>query len=50
VLLFKAQHAGEPKNVADFAGALPLFDDAQRGWLAHALSTALPGHPWLTEL
>lgn len=46
VLLFKAKHSAEPKNQADFAGTLPLLDDAAAGWLSWALARVHPGHPW----
>jgi hypothetical protein len=35
---------------ADFAAALPLLDPLGRQWLADALNTTSPGHPWLTRL
>lgn len=50
VLLFKAKHAAEPKNQADFAGALPLLDGAAAGWLEWALARVHPGHAWLSAL
>lgn len=49
VLLFKAKH-DQPKDNADFAGALPLLDSARRRWLADALQSVHPGHHWLAEL
>jgi hypothetical protein len=49
VLLFKAKHR-RPKDEADFAGTLPRLNPAQRSWLAAALVTAHPSHPWLTQL
>ena len=50
VLLFKAKHSAEPKNQADFAGALPLLDAAAAGWLRWALARVHPGHAWLSAL
>ncbi len=49
VLLFKARHA-RPKDEADLAVLLPRLDAAQRGWLAAALGTAHPGHPWIERV
>ena len=49
VLLFKAQHADEPKNIVDLAGALPLLDEAQHAWLTRTLSLVHPEHPWLAR-
>ena len=48
VLLFKAKHSAEPKNQADFAGALPLLGDRAAGWLRWALARVHPGHPWIS--
>jgi len=50
VLLFKAKHSAEPKNQADFAGALPLLSDSAAGWLRWALARVHPGHAWLSAL
>ncbi len=50
VLLFKAKHAHEAKNEADFAAALPRLDRARREWLRDALERVHPGHAWLGEL
>jgi Aminoglycoside-2''-adenylyltransferase len=50
VLLFTAKHAVEPKNQADFAGALPLLDPAAVGWLRWALARVHPGHSWIAAL
>jgi fructose-1,6-bisphosphatase/inositol monophosphatase family enzyme len=50
ILLFKAKHAGEEKNQADFADAVPRLDDARRAWLREALERVHPGHKWLEEL
>jgi hypothetical protein len=49
VLLFKAK-AARPKDVDDFERALPHLDPAQRDWLADALATVHPGHPWIAVL
>lgn len=49
VLLFKAHHL-RGKDQADFAAVLPALEPAARHWLADALSTVEPGHPWLTVL
>jgi hypothetical protein len=50
VLLFKAKHAHQEKNKADFAAALPALDGARREWLRDALERVHPGHAWLGEL
>jgi Aminoglycoside-2''-adenylyltransferase len=50
VLLFKAKHAGEPKNQADFEAALPRLDARRREWLRAALERVHPGHAWLAQL
>jgi hypothetical protein len=50
VLFFKAKHAAEPKNQADFAATLPRLEPARREWLRAALERVHPGHPWLAEL
>jgi hypothetical protein len=50
VLLFKAKHAGEAKNRADFDAALPRLDEPRREWLRGALERVHPGHEWLDEL
>lgn len=50
VLLFKAKHSAEPKNQADFAGALPLLEPDAVGWLRWALARVHPGHPWIAAL
>lgn len=48
-LLFKAKWT-RPKDEADLVGTLPLLTADQRSWLAWALETAHPNHPWLTRL
>jgi len=50
VLLFKAKHAAEPKNQADFAGTLPRLEPGAVGWLRWALRRVHPGHAWLAAL
>jgi hypothetical protein len=50
VLLFKAKHSAEPKNQADFAGALPVLGGGAAGWLGWALARVHPGHAWLSAL
>ena len=50
ILLFKAKHAAQEKNQADFADALPRLDAARREWLRDALELVHPGHEWLTLL
>ena len=50
VLLFKAKHAAEPKNQADFDGVLPLLDAAAVGWLRWALARVHPGHEWISAV
>ena len=49
-LLFKAKHAAEAKNEADFAGAAPLLAREERKWLRAALGRVHPGHEWLERL
>lgn len=49
VLLFKAKHA-RPKDDADLAAVLPLFEPERRRWLAKALELVHPGHRWLDAL
>ena len=48
-LLYKSKGL-RPKDEADFAAVLPVLDAAQRGWLADALMTVSPSHPWLARL
>lgn len=50
VLLFKAKHADEDKNQADFAATAPRLDPEGRRWLHNALERVHPGHAWLAEL
>ena len=49
VLLFKAKHC-LPKDLRDFAGALPVISPASREWLAAALRQVHPDHTWLASL
>lgn len=46
VLMGKAKHR-RPKDEADLVTLLPTLDLAARRWLAAALSTVHPGHPWI---
>ncbi|MGH7764219.1 MAG: nucleotidyltransferase domain-containing protein, partial [Candidatus Dormibacteraceae bacterium] len=48
-LLFKARSM-RPKDVQDFAGALPLLDATSREWLVTALTLVHPGHEWISRL
>jgi Aminoglycoside-2''-adenylyltransferase len=50
VLLFKAKHAQEQKNQADFEATLPLLDSTRVEWLRDALERVHPGHRWLEAL
>jgi hypothetical protein len=49
-LLYKAKRPPRPKDEADFAAALPLLGDEGRRWLAAALATYDPAHPWRSRL
>lgn len=50
-LLYKSPSAHRvPKNVLDFENCLPCLDETQRRWLAYALHTCEPGHPWIARL
>ncbi len=49
VLLFKAK-AARDKDLADFALAAPRLAPDARDWLAGALRTLHPGHPWIDRL
>lgn len=48
-LLYKAKDT-RPKDEADFAVAAPLLTIGERAWLAAALATTHPEHPWLALL
>jgi hypothetical protein len=50
VLLYKAKHAQDAKNRADFDAVVPLIEPARRRWLAQALQAVHPGHVWIREL
>lgn len=50
VLLFKAKHAAEAKNQADFEETLPRLGGPRREWLRDALARVHPGHEWLARL
>jgi hypothetical protein len=50
VLLFKARHAQQEKNQADFEATLPRLDRERRTWLHDALARVHPGHAWLGAL
>ncbi len=49
VLLFKAKAARE-KDQEDFSNVAPRLSSAARDWLAIALQTTHPGHPWIDRL
>jgi hypothetical protein len=48
-LLYMAK-AMERKNVDDFETAGPRLDHDDASWLADALATTLPDHPWIAAL
>lgn len=48
-LLYKAKGL-RAKDQADFDATLPFLDQRRRSWLADALHSTLPGHPWITRL
>jgi hypothetical protein len=50
VLLFKAKHAAEAKNQADFEAALPWLDVRRREWLRSALERVHPRHSGIAQL
>jgi hypothetical protein len=50
VLLFKAKHAHEEKNRADFEATLPRLDAPRRDWLRVALERVHPSHRWLADV
>lgn len=50
VLLFKARHAHQKKNRADFEDVLPELGGVRRAWLRDALERVHPGHDWLDAL
>jgi len=47
VLLFKARHAEQEKNTADFERTLPVLEPDRRRWLRDALERVHPGHEWI---
>jgi Aminoglycoside-2''-adenylyltransferase len=49
VLLYKAKSA-RTKDEADLSVCLPRMEENQRAWLATALETVHPGHPWLERI
>jgi aminoglycoside-2''-adenylyltransferase len=49
VLLFKAKYRRE-KDEADLRSVLPVLPDDRRAWLAAALDSMHPGHPWRNRL
>jgi hypothetical protein len=51
-LLYKARRPYDEidRNVADFETVLPLLSADRRRWLAGALRTVEPEHPWLRRL
>jgi GNAT superfamily N-acetyltransferase len=53
VLLYKAHLRGgvaRPQDEADFAAVSPHLADDEREWLAAALDTVYPNHPWRDAL
>jgi hypothetical protein len=56
ILFFKATlYVGtknhlRPRDEGDFVTLLPQLSSAHRDWLGTAISTVLPGHPWLSKL
>lgn len=49
-LLYKAAAHQVEKNATDFEEVSPNLQAEQRAWLASALTTAHPGHPWIAGL
>jgi hypothetical protein len=50
VLLYKASERSPKNEAADFALARARLSDAAASWLACALETCHPQHPWLSHL
>ena len=50
VQLFYKAKATRPKDELDFQTVTPLLNELQRAWLASALTTTHPGHPWTSRL
>ena len=48
-LLYKAKSVRK-RDQDDFDAATPFLDSGDSGWLAKALQTVHPGHPWLRKL
>ncbi|ARU62823.1 hypothetical protein CBW65_18975 [Tumebacillus avium] len=48
-LLYKAKE-GRAKDEEDFQVHVPMLTEDGRVWLLRALSTHLPGHPWILKL
>ena len=49
-LLYKSNALSSPENGLDFQSTLPRLDAQRRRWLAEALCTLSPIHPWLKDL
>ncbi len=49
VLSYKAR-LGRPKDEPDFEASLKVLGPAQRAWLRDAVTTLVPGHPWIARL
>jgi hypothetical protein len=49
-LLYKAKAPRFAKNEIDLDVVLPLLGEIRRAWLATALATWSPGHPWIARL
>jgi hypothetical protein len=49
VLLYKSKDP-RPVDEEDFERALPLLNEAERGWLGQALEICHPGHHWRLRL
>jgi hypothetical protein len=49
-LLYKSNAPPSPENCLDFQSTLPRLDAQRRRWLAEALCTLSPTHPWLKDL
>lgn len=49
VLYMKAKHT-RPKDIGDFERTLQTLDPAGKAWLAQALETSHPAHPWIEQI
>ena len=49
ILYYKASEM-RPHDEADFVALIPHLDEAQRRWLADAISATRPEHSWLSQL